>query len=62
MVEKQLKGNLVEVSRSILTKFDAKNVKDTTTEHDHPHEILMIRIMRGRQEEHDGVDNLTRSM
>lgn len=60
--EKELKGNLIEVARSLRAKFDSENIKDTAREHDQPHKILMIRPKRGRQEEHDGVDNLTRSM
>lgn len=40
--EKQLKGNLVEVARSLRAKFDVENAKDAARERDHPHEILMI--------------------
>lgn len=62
MEDKNLKWNLVEVERSLRAKFDAENAKHTIKECDQPRKILMISSKRGKQEEHDGVDNLTRSM
>lgn len=62
MEEKQLKGNLIEVARSLHAKFNVENANDTTRECDQPHEILMIRSKRERQEEYDGADSLTKSM
>lgn len=62
MEEKQLKGNLVEVARSLHAKFDAKNAIDAANEHDQPHEILMIRSKQGRKEVHGNMGNPTRSM
>lgn len=34
--EKQFKGNLIEVARSLQAKFDAKNAKDATRERNQP--------------------------
>ena len=62
MEEKQLEGNLIKVARTLHAKFDVQNAKDATRESDQPHEILMTRSKRGRQEEHSDMDNLTRSM
>lgn len=55
---KQLKGNLIEVTRSLHAMFDAENTKECNQ----PNEILMILSKRGRKEEHDDMDNLTRCM
>lgn len=60
--ENKLKGNLIEVARSLHAKFDAENARDTTKECDKPHEILTIKSKRRRREECNRVENLTQSM
>nr|KAJ0199675.1 hypothetical protein LSAT_V11C600301860 [Lactuca sativa] len=42
MEEKQLKGDLVEIARSLRAKFDAENAKSTPREGTQPKEIFMI--------------------
>nr|KAJ0214035.1 hypothetical protein LSAT_V11C400197270 [Lactuca sativa] len=51
MEEKQLKGDLVEVARSLCAKFDAENAKGPSREGVQPKEIFMIRIKRSREEQ-----------
>lgn len=62
MEEKQLKGNLVEITRSLLAKFDALNLKGNTKTNDCPHEILTIQAKLGRLKKDSDVDNVTRTM
>ena len=50
MEEKQLKGDLVEVARSLRAKFDADNAKGPPCEGVQPKEIFMIRTKRSREE------------
>lgn len=50
MEEKQLKGNVIEVPKSLLAKFDAENPKDNTGGADYRQEILMIHHKQGRAE------------
>ncbi|XP_023737234.1 uncharacterized protein LOC111885182 [Lactuca sativa] len=49
--EKQLKGDLVEVARSLRAKFDAENAKGPSREGVQPREIFMIRNKRSREEQ-----------
>lgn len=42
MEEKQLKGNQIEIARSLHAKFNVKSAKDGTKANDHPQEILTI--------------------
>ena len=51
MEEKQLKGDLVEVARSLRAKFDAENAKGPSREGVQPKEIFMIRSKRSREEQ-----------
>nr|KAJ0218881.1 hypothetical protein LSAT_V11C300127070 [Lactuca sativa] len=51
MEEKQLKGDLVEVARSLCAKFDAENAKGPPREGVQPKEIFMIRSKRSREEQ-----------
>ncbi|KAL7583074.1 uncharacterized protein LOC111911354 [Lactuca sativa] len=51
MEEKQLKGDLVEVVRSLRAKFDAENAKGPPREGVQPREIFMIRSKRSREEQ-----------
>ena len=51
MEEKQLKGDLVEIARSLRAKFDAENAKSTPREGVQPKEIFMIRSKRSRGEQ-----------
>ncbi|KAL7613291.1 hypothetical protein Lser_V15G09109 [Lactuca serriola] len=49
MEEKQLKGDLVKIARSLRAKFDAKNAKNAPREGVQPKEIFMIRNKRSRE-------------
>ncbi|KAL7593465.1 hypothetical protein Lser_V15G35586 [Lactuca serriola] len=51
MEEKQLKGDLVEVARSLRAKFDVENAKGPSREGVQPREIFMIRNKRSREEQ-----------
>ncbi|XP_023735853.2 uncharacterized protein LOC111883767 [Lactuca sativa] len=51
MEEKQLKGDLVEVARSLRAKFDVENAKGPSREGVQPKEIFMIRNKRSREEQ-----------
>lgn len=50
MEEKKLKGDLVEITRSLRAKFDTENAKGVPQEDTQPKEIFMICSKRGRQE------------
>ena len=50
MEEKKLKGDLVEVARSLRAKFDAENAKGPSHKGAQPREIFMIRNKRSREE------------
>lgn len=62
MEEKQLKGNLNEIVRSLHAKFEAENAKDATKEHAQPREILMLRGKRERKDEQDDLERLIRTI
>ena len=59
MEGKKLKGDLVEVTRSLRTKFDAENANGAPTEGTRPKEIFMIRAKRTRHEGTLHQENLT---
>ncbi|KAL7603323.1 hypothetical protein Lser_V15G16837 [Lactuca serriola] len=59
MEEKQLKGYLIEIAWSLRPKFNTENTKDTTREHAHPKEILMVHVKRGRHEEQSDMTSIT---
>lgn len=48
--EKQLKGNVIEIAKSLRAMFDAKNPKDATGRENRRLEILAIHHKRGRAE------------
>ncbi|KAL7603871.1 hypothetical protein Lser_V15G20002 [Lactuca serriola] len=54
MEEKQLKGDLVEIARSLRTKFDAENAKNTPRDQAQPKEIFMVRNKWSRDEQTAG--------
>lgn len=48
MEEKQLKGNVIEIDKSLRAKFDVENPKDNMGGADYQQEILMIHHKWGR--------------
>lgn len=62
MEGKQLKGNLIDIARSLRSKFDIENANDDVKANDHPQDILTIQAKRRRPGEDSGMENITRSM
>ncbi|XP_023754008.1 uncharacterized protein LOC111902400 [Lactuca sativa] len=62
MEEKQLKGDLVEIARSLRAKFDAENAKNTPREGVQPKEIFMIRSKKSREEKQREQGNIRHSV
>lgn len=55
MEGKQLKGNLIDIARSLRSKFDIENANDDVKANDRPQEIMAIRAKRGRPGEDSGM-------
>lgn len=52
--EKQLKGNVIEIAKSLRAQFDTKNSKDATGKTDRRLGILTLHHKRGRAERTEG--------
>ena len=60
--EKQLKGNVIEIAKSLRDKFDAENPKDIAGRANRRLEILVIRHKRGRVERTMDTRSITEAM
>lgn len=60
--EKQLKGNVIEIAKSLRAKFDADNPKDATGKTERRLEILTIHHKRRRVECVEDTQGITEAM
>lgn len=60
--EKQLKGNAIEIAKSLRAKFVAENPKDVVGRTERRLEILTIHQKRGRTEHTEGTWSITGAM